>query len=50
MLEGFDFIGIEQSEEYVAIAARRIEYWQAVAEQERQRAAPAVTQLTMVAD
>jgi DNA modification methylase len=27
-LEGFDFIGIEQSEEYVAIAEARIKWWQ----------------------
>jgi site-specific DNA-methyltransferase (adenine-specific) len=31
VLEGFDFVGIEMEPEYVAIAERRLAYWERVA-------------------
>ena len=37
VLEGFDFLGVEQSAEYVKIAHARIAHWESVAEKERER-------------
>ena len=36
MMEGRDFIGIEMEPEYIEIARRRIEHWEAEAEKPRQ--------------
>jgi site-specific DNA-methyltransferase (adenine-specific) len=33
--EGFDFVGIEQNDEYIEIAKRRIEYWREQAHEEQ---------------